>query len=384
VSVSLDVIRVSLALVVVATHLTLPVFQSGWPKLVMLGVAAVGGFFVLSGFTISLLTDHSRAFDPRRYASDRLSRLWSVALPALALTVVCDLISSHVNPGFYDANIGDSADHPAARILVNALFLSQVWGQDYSPLSNNPFWSLGYEFGFYAIYGAWLAFPRRWRALACLAIIAAFGPNVALLMLMWLVGVGIHVAYVRFSPKQALVASIAAVVVLAVVGAAALVLRDSAGTVVTLVQRGLRAYFGFFGVSSARVESKIIFSGLAFGGFFFCVICAAKANDAYRFVSMDRFVNGARRIGEFTFPLYLFHFPLYILAAASGVYVRTSTPQKAALFCVVCCVIFVLTPVTEIAKLQIRARMNALLGLAPPRAREVAASAAKVASEGGD
>src|SRR6478609_5001320 len=92
-SLVLDIARFVLALSVALGHWTQGYFQETWPDLTNGAIAAVGGFFVLSGYTIRLLTPAEQSFSGVNFFVERLSRLWSVALPALLLTVVLDLIS---------------------------------------------------------------------------------------------------------------------------------------------------------------------------------------------------------------------------------------------------------------------------------------------------
>jgi peptidoglycan/LPS O-acetylase OafA/YrhL len=54
-----------------------------------LGAEAVDVFFVLSGFVIGYATD-SRERTPLTYAINRLARIYSVAIPALAATFILD------------------------------------------------------------------------------------------------------------------------------------------------------------------------------------------------------------------------------------------------------------------------------------------------------
>lgn len=51
-SIVLDFIRFSLAAIVTWGHLTSPAYSAGQPNILDGSVAAVGGFFVLSGYTI--------------------------------------------------------------------------------------------------------------------------------------------------------------------------------------------------------------------------------------------------------------------------------------------------------------------------------------------
>ena len=65
-----------------------------------LGNDAVMVFFVLSGFVIAYVADKKeKTFHD--YALSRLARLYSVAAPALALTVVVDYVGSRIDYSLY-------------------------------------------------------------------------------------------------------------------------------------------------------------------------------------------------------------------------------------------------------------------------------------------
>ena len=53
-------------------------------------------FFVLSGFVIAFVTDKKKR-SGRDYTISRASRMYSVALAALAITICADYIGSQVN-----------------------------------------------------------------------------------------------------------------------------------------------------------------------------------------------------------------------------------------------------------------------------------------------
>jgi peptidoglycan/LPS O-acetylase OafA/YrhL len=183
-SVCLDLIRVALSLTVAIGHWTQGYFQDGWPDLTRLAAIAVGGFFVLSGFMIRALYPSGQAFSLTKYLIERLSRIFSVTVPALILTVLLDSISYHASPAYYVANWQSSLDHAPARVVINLIGLSQIWSYDIAPLSNGPFWSISYELAFYLIYGLWCS----GRPAAAALTLLVFGPETAVLLCVWLLG----------------------------------------------------------------------------------------------------------------------------------------------------------------------------------------------------
>ncbi|TPW04216.1 MAG: hypothetical protein FD124_2707 [Alphaproteobacteria bacterium] len=198
-SVLLDLNRVGLALLVAVGHWT-HFFQDAIPH-IRGASAAVAGFFVLSGFTIRMLYPTRAGFGLGRYGVERVSRIWSVAIPALILTVVLDAVSLRVGTEFYMAHWGENiGPSPEASISLNLFGLAQIWGTDFRPLSNHPFWSISYELGFYGVFGLVLARRYGWALL----VLALLGPNIAYMMALWLAGACTYelLCSRRFSAKR--------------------------------------------------------------------------------------------------------------------------------------------------------------------------------------
>ena len=94
-SVYLDFIRATAAVLVFIFHMG---FFSGYhvPVVGELGGEAVLTFFVLSGLVITgaAVQKHDSSLD---FINTRLARLWSVIIPAVALTVLCDTAGQHLS-----------------------------------------------------------------------------------------------------------------------------------------------------------------------------------------------------------------------------------------------------------------------------------------------
>ena len=180
VSVTLDLIRFFLAAAVAIGYMSQQYFQENWPDMTRMGIFSVGGFFILSGFTIRSFTDHD-SFNIRQFFVDRPPRLLSITLISLVLTVLLDRYAAGVAPEWCDWNWRQLTDNPVMRLAANTFLLNQRWGKEISPLSNSPFWSLGYEAGFCVISDA-LLYSRRSRKTMLLPIVIAsvygYGPRI--------------------------------------------------------------------------------------------------------------------------------------------------------------------------------------------------------------
>jgi len=182
----LNLIRFSAALVVLGDHISSRRLSGGflW-QLQAFGHDAVIVFFVLSGFVIQhIVTNSERTL--LDYSAARLGRLYSVVLPAIVLTVLCDVIGTHFNPSVYDMA---REPQPFLRGLAGVLFLSDSWGWNLDLLSNSAYWSLPYEFFYYVLFGVAI-FSRGAMRLALLIVVALVaGPNILVLLPIWLFGV---------------------------------------------------------------------------------------------------------------------------------------------------------------------------------------------------
>jgi peptidoglycan/LPS O-acetylase OafA/YrhL len=193
------------ALQVALAHLRAEVFPSlrnvADPPLYYQGLAfatgfahqAVVAFFLISGWLVggSLLNKLGQPQAVGNYAVDRLTRLWTVLLPALLLMLAVGIVTGtvhHTQPGFELNN-----DYSASTFLGNLLGLQTVLVQNFG--GNYALWSLANETWYY------LAFPlllltfrgpgplRQAAGVAALAAIAALLPwAITLYFALWLLG----------------------------------------------------------------------------------------------------------------------------------------------------------------------------------------------------
>jgi predicted ATP-grasp superfamily ATP-dependent carboligase/peptidoglycan/LPS O-acetylase OafA/YrhL len=188
-SIYLDLVRVASALLVVLYHSNIRLLSTDKLPLSNHGHAAVIVFFVLSGYVISHITA-TRENTPVEYWSSRLSRFYSLALPAVLLTPLLDHLGEAMAPQFY----GDRTTHDLAwlRVLTSLAFLNETWTLSIMSFSNVPYWSLCYEFWYYALFAAVSYTQGRRRVLWCGALMLLIGPKILLLAPVWITGVVLH------------------------------------------------------------------------------------------------------------------------------------------------------------------------------------------------
>lgn len=148
------------------------------------GHSAVIVFFVLSGYVIAYVTD-TREKNWMDYTASRLSRIYSVALPTVFLTILLDGIGRQLYPALYNVPF----DQFAIRSVASLLMLNEVWLVSITSFSNVPYWSICFESWYYVAFGLLTFLPQRLGLLATAIVAVLLGPKIALLAPIWAAGV---------------------------------------------------------------------------------------------------------------------------------------------------------------------------------------------------
>jgi peptidoglycan/LPS O-acetylase OafA/YrhL len=291
----LDLLRVVAAFFVLLHHYMPRLY--GWSEDSIAGHDAVIIFFVLSGFVVAYAAEF-RDKDLGTYLISRLSRLWSVGIPALALGVLVAGLLAEPDGRTWAGAIGAA--------LLNLVFLGEGWTWEVFAPGNAPYWSINYEAWYYVAFG--LAFYLRapWRAPALMVTLLLAGPKILLLLPIWAAGV------LLFRYRVRLVVSPTAAAALLVASLLLLVLASQVQ--LTLVSREwLRTLTGGYsyllGPSTAIIGDYLLLP----------IICAnivAAMNLGGGFGrAFERYRPAAAQAASFTLSIYLFHMPLYYLFA---------------------------------------------------------------------
>jgi len=337
----LDLLRAAAAFEVVLFHLNAMMFGSAdqnasavrkaFGHLVSHGPEAVMVFFVLSGYLVGghvLFAVVDGRWSWSSYLSARMTRLWIVLIPALALTLLWDSVGAYVLHGdFYlgriDFNvyhIGDTnlLHHEASVLLGNLLFLQSdilvpAYGSDF------PLWSLANEFWYYAIFPLAVSSILGRRSMSrrvlsgagAVALCAALPPKITAYGLVWLLGVIVAARQRRAErwlegPARALL------------GAAALV-AFLASLYLSSKWRGL----GQFGADVSVGAS-------------FALVLAFLAEAEMRSQALKRI---SAFFADCSYTLYLTHFPFIIVALCliQGDATTAPSPSALALFAGLLC-----------------------------------------------
>jgi peptidoglycan/LPS O-acetylase OafA/YrhL len=182
----LDVLRITSAFIVFVSHCA-----QHWSDRVS-GVIqpfahhAVVVFFVLSGYVIAFATLGRGQTGVIDYAVARISRLYSVVIPALVLTGVLQIVGTIAAPEVYE---GASRGADSLRYVMSLFFMQSVWFFSAAPATNGPLWSLSYEAWYYLAFGVVIFSKGRFWKIVMLGLVCLIaGPNIILLAPVWLGG----------------------------------------------------------------------------------------------------------------------------------------------------------------------------------------------------
>lgn len=346
---TLDLLRILAAGVVFASHAAL--YGPG-PHDHLQGWAHDGviAFFVLSGYLVTYsATQREREW--AAYALARAARIYSVALPALALTLALDSAGQLMRPELYRTYQYDNA---LLYFPFFLLFGSDLWFVTEHAFSNVPFWSLCYEVWYYALFGA-VAFARGRLRLALVGLILLImGPRLWLLLPLWALGSWLYRLHGR--------------VRLEATRARALLLAAVAGY-------GALKTWGLDAALDSRVDAAlggVPQDWLRYSQWFLGDYLVGAAIGLAIFAARDAQVPwlGApatrRRLGQaasYTFTLYALHYPLLLFFSILFRHEPESTAGLLLLVAATLAVVVAVAPFTEHRKDAFRRAIMA--GLAP-------------------
>ena len=313
----LDIIRVSAAFVVAFGHFSQRAFTANWRQSTGLAVDAVAVFFVLSGFVIRYVTTRKKATFGD-YLRDRASRIYSVALPALALTIVLAVAARHCNPALY-ANWRDPHLAGPVQIGLNLVFCGQLWYSTVDPLTNPPYWSINYEVAYYLIYGCfyYLKGASRWISIAALCLL--FGPRILSLFPLWIAGCICHDVYQRWKLSGTLSRNVARAIGIPLAAGCLIYLGITSMRWTHAVITAWQFLDATLGPQKMPLRTYLL--GFLLTSLFMGLLLIARG---VRLQSDSAPVKWIRFISEGTFPIYLFHFPIFVCIAACVPYNHAS------------------------------------------------------------
>ena len=282
------------------------VFVKIWYFVTGLQTEAVIVFFVLSGLLVAgagAAKINSGNFYPDSYSVDRLTRLYIAFLPALLLCYALDCFGStnyhelgywnHTHPLIAEKVLAEPfEDHLSPTLLLmNAGMLQTFWCVPVG--SNHPLWTISAEFWFYVVFGlaavAWITRKNSRSFGWILLLIGVFlflGVKFPVLLGYWLLGMA-----VAFLPTSKWMHP----------------LIFLAGFLIVLATaRLLQANF-------PEGSTEYILKNYAVAFAFALLVIAMRGK---QLMLLERTAAFNRFLANFSFSLYLIHFPLMLFLLA--------------------------------------------------------------------
>lgn len=319
-SLVLDVVRFAAAGLVLLHHAAFEKFGVYLPwRLTQTGTEPVMAFFVLSGFVIAFAAETSDG-TMSEFALSRAARLLSVTIPALVLTVMLDAFGRAIDPALYGDHWGDAAtlanlaEPLSVQLAATATFANEIWTLHLWPGTNSPFWSLGYEAVYYALFA--IAYYQRgaWpRAIGLVVAGLVVGPKILLLMPVWLMGVGAWRLYKGVTVTPVAGAALCVASLLAYVAFIGDDARDVLDRWTDIWTASLPA--GLLGFSDHFL------SNYASGALFTGGLIGLKGLEPALEPLLTRSARVIRAAAACTFSMYLFHYPLLYAFRAVAAFV---------------------------------------------------------------
>lgn len=300
-SIYLDLVRFLAAVVVFLAHISSQDLTDGflW-QFNDYAQTAVIIFFVLSGYVITFVSDVKEK-DVRSFALARVSRIYSVVIPALLLTGICDFIGLTVNSEFYhDSSWPYPEGNQVVNYFLSFLLIQNVWSIGLNPGINQPFWSLTFEWIYYFAFMFFFYFRglKKWLLPTVCLIIG--GPNIIVLLPCWIIGAITYKVTKRKSEDDGTTS-----VFKAIASISAIIL------IIFITPELRKIDTSFF------LMTRKYLLGDYFDALLFCVHLYYSPSFIHYFRGiLTKYVAIIRWLGSLTFALYLFHRPIIQLIAA--------------------------------------------------------------------
>lgn len=273
------------------------------------GHEAVVLFFVISGFLVGGLTWkkwRQQGCEICNFMVARISRIYTVLVPALAMGIALDSVGLgmfnaselYTNAArFHTGSIPDSVGVLDWMTVLGNLFMLQTVAVDVAG-SNGPLWSLANEWWYYCIFACVgiAAYGKSWWrsafAIVAIVLLVVLPLKMTLWGLIWVVGIAAHkwIESARLRPHPALgLGTLALVLVIS---------RQSHGS--QILGTGHEMLEGFL---------KDLVVGL---GYAIALASTSRIKNSIAFFGMHR------KLADFSFTTYLFHFPLMLFFVAAA------------------------------------------------------------------
>lgn len=292
-SIFLDSLRLLCALLVVIGHCS-QILAPGWQSATHIfdfGHGAVIIFFVLSGYVIAHTTSGKRrSFN--EYLVARFSRLYSICFPAILITAICALTVFILDKNVYfDYDRGNNL----LRYLLTLFFCNELWFSSTAPPMNGPFWSLSFEFWYYMLFACIYYKSKSARGVLLAVAVSLFiGPKILLMLPIWCSGwLGYKITPLNISVLSARFLAFTSLL-------AAFLLME------TFQDYPFKTGAPPFYMANAFISDTC-------SGVFIALACWLLPTNTETKLNDSGIIKKFRFFANLTYPIYLFHFPVFIV-----------------------------------------------------------------------
>jgi len=349
-SIYLDLIRFSAALMVFISHV--PSFSGGWLwQISGFGHEAVVIFFVLSGFVISFVV-YDKNESALKYISSRLSRVYSVAIPAIILTLILYYLGQEINENAFNG-LNERLKDPIWTFFSALFFLNQSWLAT-PTFSNLPYWSLGYEVLYYAFFGILIYLKGSKKIVLLILVSLLMGPSILLYLPIWFAGVYCFKSLKKYNLSTQVSLFL---YILSILGIIFFSLEAIQNIINSFMHDMIGSYF-----ISLLLEPAEQFSS----DYILTIFVTLHIFSSYYLIKNFNIFNEKleliiREFASHTFSLYLFHMPMLYFVSAALPYESNPAINLITSWLIVPVIIFFLSRYTENKKHTYKTFFEAIL-----------------------
>jgi peptidoglycan/LPS O-acetylase OafA/YrhL len=247
---------------------------------------------------------------------------------------------------------------------VNLAFCGQLWNYNISPLSNSPYWSVNYEVAYYIGYAFLFYLRGKNRFFSFVALCLIVGPRILFLAPLWIAGCVIHDLYQKWNAEGTTASRLNRIILACLIFAAILSLPAVRSELHALSSRGPFLQVKNFLATNHLVAEYMRFKRLSNMNYLFGIVWALvfmkllQLSRRFNFQPDGRFARAVRFIAEGTYPIYLLHYPLFVLIAAFIPYNHASSWQKIVILVVVLAIGILAGHPGNLLKLRLRSALT--------------------------
>lgn len=302
-SIYLDLLRLSAAIAVFLSHITIMGNPSLWMLKVFPAHEAVILFFVLSGYVIAFVV-YDKKETSKDYIVNRIARIYSVVIPAILITLVSFSVCLYLELpllSWFD----DKLSSPIYTVTTVFFMLHQSWQQVFF-YTNEAIWSIAFEMFYYLLFACFVYLGGAKRVIAIILACLLMGPNILFYAPLWYIGV---IAW-RVNKKFLMslkVASLGSFLTLIIIIGFILGIGESHALSLT------KAIFPTFLLSSFNPQTQNIIYDYALAIIIGLHFISVHSLSRYKAFFPAVLAKSIKKAAGCTFSLYLYHLPLLYL-----------------------------------------------------------------------